>query len=185
MARHIVVESARADVVVGAGDFAICGVGAHETLTILRDCDAPLVIVHGNHDEPEELRTTCAGWQSGHYLHGTFITLADVPFFGLGGEVPSRSDEPWNRSESEAAAAELLDLCPRGAVLVTHTPPFGLADVQADRTHHGSTAIREAIRSRAPLLNLCGHIHHSWGVTGRIDHTRVHNLGPAITWFEV
>lgn len=185
-AAHVIVAaSADADVVVAAGDFATRGEGADETLSILESCVVPVVLVHGNHDDPAELKAYCAEWPTGHYLHGDAVTLAGIAFFGLGGEIPLRVDAPWNVTETEAAAAAMLDLCPAAAVLVTHTPPFGSADVQQDGTHEGSTAIRDAIRSRQPFLNLCGHIHNAWGITDSIGETRVHNLGPGPTWFEV
>lgn len=184
-ARAIVRSSAAADVVVGAGDFATRGEGAAEPLTILETCVVPVVVVHGNHDDPEDLAVACAAWPSAHYLHGDAVTLSGLTFFGVGGEIPSRGGEPWNVSETEAAAARLLERCPTGAILVTHSPPLGTADVQSDGTHEGSAAIRDTIRWRRPALHLCGHIHAAWGTTDRIGDTRVHNLGPGLTWFEI
>lgn len=178
-------ESGNADVVVGAGDFATRGQGAAATLTVLKSSVSPVVIVHGNHDDPTALNALCDGWPGIHYLHGSCLTLDGVPFFGLGGEIPSRVDAPWNVTETELAAATMLEACPVGAVLVTHTPPFGSADVQSDGTHEGSTAIYDAVHLKTPVLNLCGHIHNAWGMTDRIGDTRVHNLGPGLNWFEI
>lgn len=184
-ARAIVTASADADVVVGAGDFATGAEGAAETLRILQICTVPVVLVHGNHDDPEELKDICADWPRGHYLHGDAVALAGVVFFGLGGEIPARHDAPWNVAETEADAAMMLGHCPTGAILVTHTPPQGSADLQKDGTHQGSTAIRDAIRSKHPVLHLCGHIHNAWRMSDRIGGTQVSNLGPGLTWFEV
>lgn len=184
-AHAIVAASTAADVVVGAGDFATRGEGALETLSILRGCHAPVVLVHGNHDDPAELQAFCDTWLAGHYLHGTSVTIKGVPFFGLGGEIPSRNDAPWNAAETEATAEAMLVHCPKDAVLVTHTPPLGSADLQQDGTHEGSTAIRDAIQTKQPKLHLCGHIHHAWGMTDNIGRTQIHNLGPELTWFEI
>jgi Icc-related predicted phosphoesterase len=49
----------------------------------------------------------------------------------------------------------------------------------------GSTAIRAAIERIRPRLALCGHIHDSWGKEGRVGASRVVNLGPRVSWFEV
>lgn len=185
-AAHAIVEaSGTADVIVGAGDFGTRGNGALETLTILKSSLAPVVLVHGNHDNPTELKSFCKLWPKGHYLHGQAITLDGYTFFGLGGEIPSRNDAPWNATETESIAEKMLARCPKHAVLVTHTPPLGSADLQKDGMHEGSTAIRDAILSQQPVLHLCGHIHHAWGMTDRLGATRIHNLGPGITWFEV
>jgi len=186
IARSVVDASRDADVVVGAGDYGTKGEGTSEILRVLAGCRAPLVVVHGNHDDPEEMRALCAHHPDVHYLHGTAAELAGVTFFGVGGEIPMRTQTPWNVAESETAAARMLGRCPsRDTVLVTHTPPFGHADAQQDGAHHGSTAIRDAIRAKQPALHLCGHVHNGWGLSARIGETRVINLGPDLYRFEI
>lgn len=177
--------SAKADVVIGAGDFATKGIGAAETLDILAQCRVPLILTHGNHDDPDELQRICDQVPNFHYLHGAEITVGQVVFFGLGGEIPSRSSFPWNAAETEQKAAHMLMECPPNAVLLTHTPPRGIADLQKNGDHEGSTAIYEATLELSPKLLVCGHIHHAWGSNGKIGSTPVHNLGPTVNWFQV
>lgn len=184
-ARHIVAASADADIVIGAGDFAICGEGSLDTLHVLKDCRCDVIIVHGNHDDPNEMAEFCAEWRLGHFLHGTAVEIGGLSFAGLGGEVPSRTDHAWNASETEERAAAMLAALPHASVIVTHTPPLGCADLQRDGTHEGSAVIRDYIREQGPRLALCGHIHNAWGTTGTISCTRVHNLGPNLNWLEI
>ena len=84
-AQRIVAASSEADIIIGAGDFATQHKGAADTLDILRSCRVPVLIVHGNHDDPKDIRTHCNSWDKGHYLHGDAITLGGRTFFGLGG----------------------------------------------------------------------------------------------------
>ncbi len=70
-------------------------------------------------------------------------------------------------------------------ILITHSPPKGVADVASTGQSFGSTAIRAAIEQVQPRYCLCGHIHDSWGVRGRIGRTEVINLGPAPVWIEL
>jgi uncharacterized protein len=184
-ARRIVEASARADVVVGAGDFATCGEGAKDTVNILRGIDVPVVFVFGNHDRPDELRTLCRDWDSGYLLHGDMVELQGLAFFGVGGEIPGRNTEPWNAALTEDEAHRILQDCPKDVVLITHTPPYECADVQRDGTHEGSRAVRAMIDDKQPLLSLCGHIHFAWGSFGTLGRTRVHNLGPGVSWFNI
>lgn len=174
-----------ADAIVVAGDFATQGVGARDTLDVLAKSSVPVVVVHGNHDDPAEIVALCAQSETLHYLHGTQVVLHGKVFFGLGGEIPSRNGFPWNASETEERAAQLLDTCSKEAVVVTHTPPFGIADLQNTGEHEGSTAILDMISVKQPKLLLCGHIHHAWGMSGQSGQTWVHNLGPTENWFEV
>ena len=185
-AARAVVEAARnADVVVGAGNFATRGEGADDTLAVLRELRCPFVFVHGNHDDPDELRRLSAGWPDAHLLHGTSIEIGGTTFFGLGGEVPIRNDSAWNAGHSEDEAAALLRDCPEDCVLVTHNPPLGHCDVQRDGSHEGSEVILECVRRTQPSHVLCGHIHHAWGTRSTLERTEIANVGPVPIVIEV
>ncbi|RLJ41148.1 hypothetical protein BCF46_2936 [Litoreibacter meonggei] len=184
-ARAIADASAEADIVIGAGDFATHGLGMTDTMDVLMQCQAPLILVHGNHDNPSELVQLCADRRDVHYLHGQTLDIAGVVFFGFGGETHANGTEGRLHSVSEADAARFLAPCPDGVVLVTHAPPFGTADLYKDGTHGGSTAIHDAIKLKQPRLALCGHIHNAWGTEGTIGATKIRNLGPAPVWFEI
>ena len=188
-AQNIVTESATADVVVGAGDFGIRGERSTELLDILKDISKPVLLVSGNHDRRVELAEYCSSLTSSngsndhlHLLDGSSRTIDGVTFFGLGGEIPSRSDAHWNETIEEDAATKILQSATHFDVLITHTPPYGYCDLQKDGTHEGSEAITNAIKRSSPTLCLCGHIHHAWGSVAQLDATTVHNLGPKPCW---
>ncbi len=184
-ANSIVDAAKEADVVVGAGDFATCGAGLEETLEILYELPCPFVLVHGNHDNSDRLQRLTDDWQSAHLLHGTTVEIDGLMFFGLGGEVPIRNKASWTAGMSEAAAASLLADCPEDAILVTHTPPLGQCDLQADGTFGGSAALLQCVQRTQPRHVLCGHIHHAWDMRAQIGSTRVSNLGPRPTVLQV
>ena len=176
--RKIVKASANADILIGAGDFSTRGQGAIEIIQILQTANIPTVLVSGNHDKLKELDALCADWSNGHLLNAQSVTLGNTTFFGLGGEVPQRNNAEWNEALSEEDAANALADCPDNAVLITHMPPFGFADLQRDGTHDGSKSIAAAIVEKQPAFHFCGHIHSAWGTSGKIGKTSVHNLGP-------
>jgi Icc-related predicted phosphoesterase len=186
LARAILEASAQADVVVGAGDFATKGLGLAETMHVLAALTVPAVFVAGNHDDLAELRLACRGNEAIHVLHGEKAVIGGIAFFGLGFEVPAGPrDEPWNQRLREDEAELLMQDCPDGAVLVTHSPPFGVADLQKTGVHEGSHAIRRAAERTRPRLHLCGHIHHAWGTSGLVGQCKVHNLGPSLNWHAI
>jgi uncharacterized protein len=80
-------------------------------------------------------------------------------------------------------ADEAPDILPD--ILIVHSPPKGVADRTSAGASVGSTAVRAAIERTRPRLVLCGHIHDSWGASGAVRDSRVHNLGPKPNWFEV
>jgi uncharacterized protein len=185
IAEAVVSASTDVDVVVGAGDFATRGTGLQDTLDILRRLAVPFVLVPGNHDDLAELRQACTDWPLAHVLHGESVILQGVSFFGIGFGSGVVNPEPWNKVLDEDDAARLLKDVPIDAVVISHSPPYGVADQQKDGRHDGSPALREAIRMHQPRLTICGHIHNGWGQSGRIGQTPVHNIGPKARLFAI
>jgi len=180
----LVKMSEKADVVIGAGDFASVHEGLEETIDVLSAIETPTVLVPGNNETDDALREATAGWGAATVLHGGGVTIAGVEFFGLGAGVPVTPWE-WSFDLTEEKATVMLTLCPQDAVLVLHSPPHGHCDSNGSGDHFGSRTLLRAIEEKAPRLAVCGHIHESWGCTSKIGKTPVHNLGPKGTWLEV
>ena len=157
-AADLVAASVDADLVLGAGDFCGFREGLAEAMEML----ANMRVLHGQGLEEQGLR-----------------------IFGLGYGVPLSPFGDWSVEMDEDAATLLLDRCTGADLLLTHSPPKGLADRTATGASVGSAAIRAAIERLQPKLVLCGHIHESWGQEGRIGDTLVVNLGPTVHWYEV
>ena len=176
--RALVARAADADVVVGAGDFAVMRRRLQPTIDCLSALDTPTVLVPGNAESEGELETACRDWGDAHVLHGDGAVIEGIPFYGLGGGVPVTPFGSWSYDLTEAEAETLLADCPDGAVLVSHSPPKGVVDRDSSGRSLGSTAVRDAIEETAPRLVVCGHIHGSWGQTATHAGTPVVNAGP-------
>lgn len=177
-ARRIVELAEGADVVVGAGDFANIRRGISTCIEILREIQVPTVLVPGNNESYEELVAACAKWRNATVLHGTSVEIAGLPFFGIGGGIPITPFGDWSYDFSEDDAAHLLQGCPAGGVLVSHSPPKGAVDLSSSGQSLGSTAVRDAVIRLKPRLVVCGHIHGSAGQRGCIGNTPIINAGP-------
>ncbi|MEM9141073.1 MAG: metallophosphoesterase, partial [Pseudomonadota bacterium] len=86
---------------------------------------------------------------------------------------------------TEDQAEAMLNRMDQADILISHSPPNGVADISGNGMSLGSTAVRAAIERVQPRLCVCGHIHDSWGQQGLIGSTSVHNLGPRPNWFEL
>lgn len=183
-AERLVKMSRDADVVVGAGDFASQHERLGPTIAALAAIEAPTVLVPGNNETEEALREVAADWPSAVVLHGEGAEVAGESFYGLGAGVP---ETPWGWSFDlgEQAAEEMLAGCPRGALLVVHSPPKGHCDRDGAGQSLGSEAILAAIEASCPRLAVCGHIHDSWGERAMIGETEVANLGPRGAVFDL
>jgi uncharacterized protein len=177
--------SEEADLVIGAGDFASVHEGLDETVAALAGIAAPSVLVPGNNETAEALRSAVATvWPAATVLHGETAEIDGVTFYGLGGGIPT-TPWGWSYDLDETEAEKALGSLPEGAVLVVHSPPRGHCDTTADGIHLGSAAITAAIERTSPKLAVCGHIHDAWGSTSTIGSTEVVNLGPSGRWFEI
>jgi Icc-related predicted phosphoesterase len=182
-ARRLAARAREADVVVAAGDFASFHIGLRGVIDALSEIAVPTVLVPGNNETDTALWRACGGWKAAHVLHGEATEIDGVQFFGLGAGVP-KTPFPWSFDLSEEEATAKLEHCPEGAVMVVHSPPKGHVD-EAHGRHLGSEAILRAIERTKPPLALCGHIHDEWGQESRVGATRVVNLGPDGTLFEI
>ena len=182
-AEALISLSQEADLVIGAGDFCNMREGLNDAMRMLDGIGCPMVIVPGNAESAKELRNaTRAGTI---VLHGEGTEFGDLRLFGLGYGVPVTPFGPWSCDLDEAAADAMLQRCQSADILVTHSPPKGVADATSNGLSVGSASIRDAIERVQPRLALCGHIHDSWGRSGQIGKTRVCNLGPSGRIFEV
>jgi Icc-related predicted phosphoesterase len=166
--------AADADVVIAAGDFASVHRGLEELIDMLVIIETPTVVVPGNNETDDALREACRGWRAAIVLHGEGTEIDGVPFFGLGGGVPT-TPWSWSFDLTEEEAEQRLAGCPEGGVLVVHSPPKGHVD--GDRAL-GSEAILRTVERKRPRLAVCGHIHECAGEESTVGATRVVNAGP-------
>ena len=183
-ARSLVERSGEADVLVCAGDLAVMREGLQPVVDILSDSRAPVVLVAGNGESDGELAAACEGWAGAHVLHGGAVELDGSTFWGVGGATPVTPFGPWSFDLDEGEARALLAECPEGAVLVTHSPPYGHVDT-AGGEHLGSRAVLETIERASPRLVVCGHIHACWTHESSVGSTRIVNAGPGGVWVEL
>jgi uncharacterized protein len=180
---QLVEMSTRADVVIGAGDFASVHEGLEETIGALSGIETPTVLVPGNNETADALRGAATDWSAATVLHGEGTTIDGTEFFGLGAGIPVTPWD-WSFDLDDDAATEMLAPCPEGAVLVLHSPPKDHCDSGGGGSF-GSPGLLRAIEEKRPRFAVCGHIHESWGCESQIGSTSVHNLGPKGTWLEI
>ena len=174
--------ASQADLIIGAGDFCNGRHGLEEAMDLLWPALDKCVLVPGNAESEDELRAAAG---PATVLHGEATCLHGLNMFGLGYAVPETPFGSWSCDLGEAAAADMLLPMQQTDLLVLHSPPKGIADTNSSGRSLGSTAIHDAILRIQPRLAVCGHIHDSWGRSGLIGATPVHNLGPTVNWFDL
>lgn len=166
------------DVVIGAGDFANRHQGLSDTLDVLAAIEKPAVLVPGNGETFEELRDAAAVWKDARVLHGSGCEIAGREYWGVGGAIPVTPFGAWSYDFTEGEAEGMLAGCPRGAILVVHSPPLETVDWDSSGRIRGSRTIRGVVDRLGLGLVACGHIHSSWGKRVDVSGTPVINAGP-------
>lgn len=181
-AEALVAAAEAADLVIGAGDFASAHEGLAETMAALAPLADKALYVPGNNETVEAL----AAATTAQVLHGAVVDRMGLRIAGIGCAVPPLPPMPWGSCDmTEAEAANMLDRMGSADVLITHSPPYGVADTHAALGSIGSKAVRAWIEDHQPEVVFCGHVHDCWGQEGMIDAARVMNLGPGVTWVEI
>ena len=179
----LIAASAEADLVIIAGDFCNYHKDLAASVAPLAEIPCPILAVPGNHETVDEL--TAVAPRNMTVLHGQSHAIGNVQFFGIGYGIPTTPFGDWSADLSEAEATDMLENCHQVDILISHSPPKGIADTTSQGVNVGSTAVRAATERLKPQLLLCGHIHEAWGQTGVIGDTHVQNLGPRANWYEV
>ena len=185
----------RPDLVLGCGDLPV------EYLEYLVSrLDVPVLYVPGNHDPnlvpPDQswmpLRAVSppgpgpAGCEN---IDGRIVEVLGLRIGGLGGSVRYKAGANQYSQGQMRRRALRLELRSRFMpvrsgrrldVLVTHAPPFGLADA-TDSAHVGFDAFLRLIRKLHPLVAVHGHIHPFGRMVPerKVDATRIINVVPS------
>ena len=69
-----------ADAVVAAGDFASVHEGLEELIDVLAAIETPTVLIPGNNETLDALRSACAGWPAATVLHGDSADIDGVTY---------------------------------------------------------------------------------------------------------
>ncbi|MBF0242862.1 MAG: metallophosphoesterase family protein, partial [Desulfamplus sp.] len=79
----LVQKSKKADIAIGAGDYAFFRKSLDLTIELLSKIKIPVVLVPGNHETLNELRDACKMLNNFHILHGTSIKIDGITFMGI------------------------------------------------------------------------------------------------------
>lgn len=178
-AKQLVRLAEDVDLVIGAGDFANQHTGIMDTIDILSQITKPAVLVPGNGETTDELRSAIANWPSARVLHGEGCEIQSVSFWGVGGGIPVTPFGSWSYDFDEAQGEQLLAGCPKNAILVVHSPPIDTVDRDSGGRIRGSQSIRQTVIDKTPKLVVCGHIHSDQGKQVQLGDSVILNAGPA------
>lgn len=142
------------DLILSAGDLK-----ADYLSFLVTMAHAPLLYVHGNHDEGYSRRPP----EGCDCIDDHLVVYRGLRILGLGGCLQYRPDAPWQFTERqmEKRIAKLRFALWRAGgvdIVVTHAPPQGLGDGE-DLPHRGFACFRQLLDRYHPQCLVHGHVH--------------------------
>lgn len=174
----------KVDLLVCTGDISIFGHGLEEVITFLGSLKKPVVLVHGNHEDEEEMHTLCSQYKNLYFIHEAVLLHEELAFLGYGGGGFATTDPRF-----EKVTKKMLKEVPPGKkiILLLHQPPYGVEmDMVYGDQHVGNKSFTKFLKSTKEIqLALCGHIHEGFNTQDKIGDCTVINPGNMGTIIEI
>lgn len=176
-------QSKDVDVILMTGDLTLMGRDLNAFLSRLNMCKAPVLIIHGNHEEEEEMKVYCAQYDNVTFLHKQFVQIQGI-WFGAYATSGLRDSYPEQEAWVKKHAEEIKSKKP--LIWLDHAPPKDTAtDKLAEDWHAGSISLRKFIEEFQPMYVFHGHFHETFGQEDMIGNTVIINSGPSGKIIEV
>ncbi|MBW2980273.1 metallophosphoesterase [Candidatus Woesearchaeota archaeon] len=171
-------RSAKADLIVCAGDLTIFGQGTNYFLEKLSKLNKPILMIHGNHEEETELKKICSKFKNITFLHARGYKENGYFFLGYGGGGFSMRDKGFEKL-SKQFGERIKKLGNPKTILITHAPPYKTKVDLIMEEPCGNKSIKNFIKkTNSIILVISGHLHENAGKEDKINDTRIINPGP-------
>ncbi len=165
------------DAIVCCGDLSLFEIHLKMVIRSLANLKRPLIVVHGNHEEPGTFKKMCKQYRHVHFIHGSHFAIDDCLFLGYGGDGFSVVD-PLFMLYARQFEKIIRQHKGKKVILVTHAPPQKTRLDKINGSHCGNKSIRQFIDKFQPAYAFSGHLHENFGKQDKIKNTIVMNAGP-------
>ncbi|MFH2020749.1 MAG: metallophosphoesterase [archaeon] len=169
-------KSSEVDGLVCAGDISVMERGMKSILRELNNLGKKTLIIHGNHENEENLRDMCRDFENLKFMHKGVYHTGDYVFMGYGGDGFSTNDPEFDKV---AKFFKSESLGKKRIIMITHGPPHGTEIDKLHGDYRGSKSYRAFMDDVKPHLFISGHLHENAGKHQKIGRTLLINPGKA------
>ncbi len=160
------------DLLICSGDLTYFGLKLNFILKSLNSIGKPILLIHGNHEDLEELNILCPKYKNLIFLHKKSYNIGEYRFMGYGGLGFSRTTKDLEKFFLKKK------LKGKKHILIVHQPPFGTnLDNIPSLGHVGNKSITKSIKMIKPILLVSGHIHETFNKTDKVGKSILINPG--------
>ena len=172
-------KSKKADIIVCAGDISIFENNLDKLLHQLNKLKKTVLIIHGNHEDENDLKELSLLFDNIHYIHKKSFVKENYLFLGYGGGGFSMIDKDFNKvSKKFKKTIEKFNQENKKIMLVTHAPPYKTKIDRVSGESCGNKNIKKFILKCKPDLVISGHLHENAGKEDKVGKSIVINPGP-------
>tara|TARA_Y100000310_G_C20603690_1_gene774379 strand:- start:105 stop:704 length:600 start_codon:yes stop_codon:yes gene_type:complete len=183
--KEIVDKSKDCDLMVCCGDLSIFGGGLKESINILKRAKKKILIIHGNHELPKEMRRFCDR-KNTIFMHKKILEIENVLFFAYGGGGFSFNDGGLDKWVAETKSKIKSLGKNKKRVFFSHPPPYGTElDKLPQIGHRGCMSVRNAIKILKPDIASSGHFHETFFEKDKVKKSLIINPGDCGTILEI
>jgi len=170
------------DYIICAGDLTVFGDSMQMLVDKIDEIGFPVIMLHGNHEDCNELRKACQGKTNIKFMHKQVLKVGDYVILAYGGGGFSMRDVEFERWTKDVMRSIGKD---KKIILVTHAPPYATKlDIILEESV-GNKSIKEFIQRVQPKLAISGHLHEHAYETEKVGETLIVNAGPGGSLLEV
>lgn len=132
------------------------------------------IVVVGNHDtETDILAINKAGRveietipENAVVLKNEKVDIEGLTVFGSPFTLDPFGIDWWaHKADTEEEMEQRMNNMQEGVdIVVTHSPPHGIGDINMDKSHCGSKSVRQSVEKGNPAVHVFGHIHEGRGL---------------------
>lgn len=164
-------KAKKANLILCAGDPTFFGNNMHEILAEFNSWSTPMLITHGNHEDPREMYLATKRHNNIQFHHKTYQIIDNIAYLFWGGGGFTNQDPDLDHKLKTWVKIK------EQKILITHAPPHG-TKLDKKRYHVGCKTITKAIHVLKPLCAISGHIHETAEVIDKLNNTILINPGP-------
>lgn len=169
-------KAKQAEILICAGDISQFEMDLDKLLAKLSSFGKLVLMIHGNHEEPDMLDRACSKFDNIVFMHKQAKIIDNFVFIGFGG---GGFDKTTPKMVGFFEKHEKTLKMAKKAVFITHAPPYKTVLDKLNGSHNGNNTTRNMIIKYQPSFVVCGHFHENWQKHDKLGKSRIVNPGPS------
>jgi len=159
------------------GDFTIFMHEADDILKRLNKMKLKTYLIHGNHEDEDEIEDMCDRYKNIEFFHNKIVKLGNVLMMGYGGGGFSLHD-PEFKAVAKQFEKKIKQHKECKKIILLHQPPHKSGIDLIYGEHAGNKTTKKFIEKHKIHLVFAGHLHENSGEEFEIRSTKYVNPGP-------